>query len=312
MLLALTSSLVLLCALAACSDDAEPPASDGSVGDGAMDAAPPIKPVAMQELLDACVRASACGVRTYPILGNCLEAYFKLSLPQGLSPLYDEIYKCINAAKGDCAAIAACYGKRSDCDNSYKDRCEGDVAVTCDLIEKKVFAFDCTKAKMKCQIKKDGLRDSAICALDTCFSSFGNMCSGNRLLNCVNSLIEVYECEADGLICSSTSKGAECIGESSSKCMNKGYTPSCQGTKRVTCVGGYEHFYDCSKQKNIATSCVGADCAVSGKECDHDLNRCAGEQLEACLDGSWGKIDCKQLGLGACQVQGISANCSKI
>ncbi len=310
-LLALLLALALLAA--ACSDDGETD-KDAAVADGAAaDAAPPPKPVAMQELLDACVRASACGVKTYPILGNCIEAYHNLYLPQGISPIYDTIYKCVNAAKGDCSAVIKCFGKRSDCDNTYKDRCEGTVAVSCDLIAKTVYAVECADANMVCEIKQDGSRDSATCTPGKCYSTFGNSCSGSRKLNCTGGLTEVYECSVDELVCGSTSDSSgECIGATSSKCYVKKYTPTCKGTKRVTCVHGRESEYDCSKRKYIGTACKGADCAVAGTACDHSFNRCAGDELEVCLDGSWVKVNCKGLGLGGCQQQGIAFNCSKL
>jgi hypothetical protein len=304
--------IIIVIAAFGCSDDGMPSDSDAGNDTGAKgDAAPPVKPISMQALVDACARASACGVRTYPILGNCIEAYHTLYLPQGLGPIYDAIYSCINAAKGDCKAIEACYDVRGPCDSSYKDSCDGDVALTCDLIEKRVFAFKCADAKMKCQIKKDGSRESAICTVDTCYSTFGNVCQDDRLLRCVNGLMEVHECSVDGLICSDAQGSAQCIGETSISCKPKTFSPSCQGSKRITCVNRIEHHFDCAKQVNIATKCVGSDCAVAGTECDHDINRCAGEQLEVCLDGRWTKIDCKQLGLGACQQQGSAANCSQ-
>jgi hypothetical protein len=303
---------MVVLSLLGCSDDDGSSGSDAGADTGstANDGAPPVKPLAMQDLVDACARASACGVRTYPILGNCIEAYHTLYLPQGLGPIYDAIYGCINAAAGDCKAIEACYGLRGACDSSYRDSCEGDLALTCDLIEKRVFAFKCSDAKMKCQIKKDGSRESAVCTVDTCYSALGNVCNGDRLLRCVNGLMEVQECGVEGLICNDAQGGADCIGETTTSCGPKNFTPSCQGSTRITCVNRREHHFDCARQVNIATKCVGADCAVSGTQCDHDLNRCAGDQLEVCLDGSWTKIDCKKLGLGACQQQGSAANCS--
>ena len=63
-----------------------------------------------EELVLACIRSTACGVRAYPRAANCVEAYYTLHLRFGLGPVYDAIYRCVNAAAGDCDKIYACYG----------------------------------------------------------------------------------------------------------------------------------------------------------------------------------------------------------
>jgi hypothetical protein len=52
---------------------------------------------------------------------------------------------------------------------------------------------------------------------------------------------------------------------------------------------------------------------VAGSECDHSLNRCSGDRLEACIDGRWKAYDCGALGLGGCKSAGTKgANCTRI
>jgi hypothetical protein len=264
----------------------------------------------MDKLLEACVRASACGVKTYPILGNCVEAYFTLYLQQGISQVHDQIYSCVNDAGGDCAAIATCFGQRGDCDNTFQATCEGTVAVSCDLIAQRIYAVDCAGGGLECQVKKGG-GATASCTPGICYSTFGNSCQGDRLLTCTDGVTDIHDCAAEGLICGSTyDKGAACIGETKEKCKASEFTPRCEGNVRITCVEGWEHREDCAGREMIASRCSGGDCAVSGTECDHALNRCAGVRLEACLDGRWVQFDCAKLGLGPCQVQGNAGNCT--
>lgn len=53
-------------------------------------------------------------------------------------------------------------------------------------------------------------------------------------------------------------------------------------------------------------SCPAATCQPVGGSCASDaLDRCAGDELEACIDGSWVRFSCEGLGLGVCQTQAL-------
>jgi len=84
----------------------------------------------------------------------------------------------------------------------------------------------------------------------------------------------------------------------------------CLNNVAVSCEQGHEHWTDCDQLEAFSSLCQAGECVPAGTQCDHEMNRCAGDSLEACLDGSWQTIDCAQLGLGPCKPEQGWANCS--
>lgn len=284
---------------------------DGGVTDASSDASQQL--MARDEIVRACVATSACGIKTYPSLSSCLAGYLTLMVSQRLAPIYNKIYQCVNKTKGDCDAVAKCFQRGAACDSTYKARCDGKVAVTCDLQDKRVYKLDCAAAGMECAVKK-AYAFSAVCTPGTCYSSSGETCNGTLLYTCVGGIIEVRDCAATGKGCgSSRKKQAICVGNQKEKCTYEYFVPSCKKTTISTaCVNGYEHYVDCAKNTELATACLDGKCVASGSECKTGaVNRCSGKQLEACLDGKWKKFDCAQMGLGDCVPTTSSAQCGK-
>ena len=60
----------------------------------------------------------------------------------------------------------------------------------------------------------------------------------------------------------------------------------------------------------IDKACSAGQCVPAGGECLDEFNRCAGDALEACLDGSWATFACAELGLGPCAEQVHGATCT--
>ena len=306
---------VLLCG-PGCGDSIENKNSSdgGSVTDGSGGKAT----LSMKQLIDGCIRASACGILTYPYLGNCLDAYLTLYSSQGVSAIYDRLYTCVNAAKGDCDAVAKCYRRGSACDSSYKPSCNGTMAVSCDLMEKRVFELDCALANFKCGVPTGSGVSGAVCTPGPCDNSYTTRCDGTLLLTCSNGVIEAEECADKGMGCGYygwKTKSYACQGGSTTSCFTYGkniYKPSCDNAIAVTCTHGKEHREDCSKHTYRKTGCSGGACAPAGTECTSNINRCASGKLEACLDGKWQQFDCAALGLGPCKPGStLGANCSK-
>ena len=209
--------------------------------------------------------------------------------------------------------MAKCFQRGAACDNTYKAKCNGKVAVTCDLQDKRVYQLDCSHAGMECGVKK-GYAFSAVCTPGTCYSASGETCNGSLLYTCVAGLIEVRDCAATGKGCGSTHKvNAACIGNQKEKCTYEYFVPSCKKTTIATdCINGFEHYVDCAKNSYLATKCKEGLCVVAGSDCTAGaVNRCSGKQLEACLDGTWKKFDCAKLGLGDCVSTTNSAQCGK-
>lgn len=314
-------ALLLAAGLAlGCSDDngTTPPRDKGtpdtkSVTDGAAEpdkGVPASAPLTDQELIDGCARASACGILSYPVLSNCVGAYHEIYSRVALAPIYDRLYRCVNAAGGDCAAIANCYGRRGSCNSSYKATCEGTVAVSCDLLDKTVYALDCSAAGMSCGVKASQ-PSAATCTPGSCVQgSYQARCQGNRLLICTGGMIEVQDCSRDRAFCVTTKKGTLCRGNRRASCDTKSYKASCLGNVAVTCHNGREHWTDCGQFRAFKSACKGGACVPAHSACDHAMNRCAGDRLEVCLDGAWKTVDCKALGLGTCKPRSGWAQCT--
>jgi hypothetical protein len=302
-------------ALGACSDDAAaPPTPDkGVVTDGGGDGStPPAKTLDPKELLDACVRASACKIKQYPSIYNCMDAYYELFVDRGQAAIYDKVFRCVNQATG-CDAIAACFGRRGACDQSTPASCEGDVAVSCDLLDKRIYTLNCADANLFCRTRPGG---DAICVAGDCAAGFETKCVDDVEQSCGGNTIEIEDCKAQGLLCGKVwYLDPQCRGETETKC-DKEFKPRCEGGKAVSCVAFREHFDDCSTRTYRKTQCVAGQCEAKSTACTPgEVNRCAGDKLEACLDGDWISVDCAAMGLGKCKLNsatggGKGANCT--
>ena len=317
-----TSALVLVLALVmttfapGCSSNGSGDTDGAVAGDGSSISTAKLS---QDELVDACLGASACDIMTYPTLTNCLEAYHKLYIPQGLGAIYNRLYRCVNAAKGDCAAVATCYKWGKACDQDFKASCNGTVAVSCDLIGKRVFELDCGDAGLKCAIKT-GQTYEASCTQGPCQAGFTDKCDGKREVSCSGGVLEMRDCEVLGMSCGyggfkKDSNKNGCQGETGDKCFGWGkdvFKASCDGTTAKSCHLSRVHKEDCTQYKMMYTACNGGQCVAAGTGCVSSLNRCNGDKLEACLDGSWKAFDCAKLGFGPCKkASTYGANCTK-
>ncbi|MCC6746867.1 MAG: hypothetical protein IT371_04365 [Deltaproteobacteria bacterium] len=260
-------------------------------------------PIAFDALLSACVRINACGVMARARVTNCVDAYYTTQLPVGLGPVYAELYRCVNDAGGSCDEVRRCFGEQSTerCDATFRARCDGARAVSCDLLDKRIYAADCGAAALSCAVpSKDTF--AARCGAGTCGADFTPRCDGSRRLTCVNGVVEVEDCAAQSLVCDEGA--ARCAGEESGACSGN----RCEGDIAVTCVGGRAHREDCTNRP-YNTKCRNGVCERSGSACADELDRCQGALLQTCLDGQWKTFDCGSLGLGACQASKVGAAC---
>jgi hypothetical protein len=260
-----------------------------------------------EELVRACIGSTACGVRAYPRAANCVEAYYTLHLRFGLGPVYDAIYRCVNAAAGDCEKIYACYGANrlaGSCDGSFVGRCDGSRAVSCDLLSHRVLSFDCSAAALTCQTKAEHSFE-AFCTTSAC-SGDSVSCDGGRLLSCRGGVTEVEDCQAQGLVCAEGQ--LQCVGATEETCGVGKYPASCDGNTAVSCQGGRVSRKDCGAY-SLAHACVDGACAPSGGDCLDDFDRCEGAALQTCIDGRWTTYDCAALGLSPCQPATNGAAC---
>jgi hypothetical protein len=255
-------------------------------------------------VVDGCIVSTACNIMKRPRVSNCLDAYYQSYIPLGEGPLWDGIYKCVNAAKGDCDLVYECYGAdrhAGSCSQTYKASCKAGKAVTCDLLDHMVYTYDCASAGLGCQVQ--GQSCSSICIVGTCDSSYAPSCNGNYRLACSSGTIQMEDCSLKSQTCS----GGECQGSAES--CSSPYAPTCDGDVLVQCVSGTIEKTDCARQPS-KRRCESGACVPSGSDCSGDeFDRCSGDQLQSCIDGSWVTYDCAALGLGVCTSESYGARC---
>jgi hypothetical protein len=288
-----------------------------AVGCGSEDDKPagPTGPLTADELYHACIRTAACGVKTQPRLKNCVDYYHTLLVNLGLRPIYDDIFRCANKA-ADCHDLFECFGSHpaaGSCDQTFKASCDGDRAVTCDLLDRRVYVYDCSLALLRCEVKQGSSGFEASCTVGDCdMLSYKKRCDGDRVLACYQGVVVVEDCAIQNMTCLVDPKlgGATCAGKQSEACDAQRYQPSCDGSVALTCQGGRVRRHDCGLQM-VDRSCSGGSCVSSGSACTDEFNRCQGGALQACLDGSWRTFDCAALGLGSCKTEVHGAVCGK-
>ncbi len=264
--------------------------------------------VTFAELVNACIASTACGIMPYPRVSNCVEAYYDLHSYLGLGPVYDALYRCVNAAQGSCSAVSACFGAHP-CDSSFAARCEGNQAVSCDTLSGKTVSYDCSAAGLSCAVIST-TNVQAKCGAGPCSPASARSCDGSRLLSCSDGVTQVVECAARGYTCGKSAEGIfDCVGSGNEPCGSGASSPHCEGTVAVSCSSGQITREDCS-QRALDRACRNGACVLSGNDCLDDLDRCHGDALQACLDGRWETYDCAALGLGPCLGSAQGAACA--
>ena len=268
-------------------------------------------PVTYNELVRGCIAATACGVLAYPRVSNCVEAYYNLHKTFGVSRMYDAKYHCVNLANGDCEEVFHCMGTNKLaglCDGTFKARCDGTSAVSCDLLDKRVFVHQCSHAGLICAVKNTQSFEAS-CAYGTCAAGYKARCEDGKALSCDDGVIIVEDCQEQNKACGVTSsKTKGCVGNTTASCTTGQYKDKCEGNKAVSCVEDKVHKVDCAS-RIFKKRCKDAACVPTGTACDGEFDRCSGEKLEYCLDGSWVAFDCDKLGFGACRTVTNGARC---
>ena len=303
-------SLALL--LAACSDDDK--SNNGKDGGAGGDGGSVEPALADEDLIKGCLISLACGGLAYPSVSACIKVYQDTYRVEHTEPAYARIYRCSIKAKGDCEEVKKCWGLGSACDSTFKAKCEGNVAVSCDAAGlKKSYKVDCTAAGLKC-ITGTAASSLAYCSPDNCYVGTGNSCVGKQVQKCQTGFVVLEDCERKGMVCGTQKKGGiSCIGETGVTCDPKFFVAQCKkdtsGVEYANqCMGGKEHMKYCGKRNLIGTRCHDGLCKSKGTACDESLNRCSGNDLEVCLDGNWKKYSCSGMGLGPCKTKSVGGS----
>lgn len=268
-------------------------------------------PVTYNELVRGCIAATACNVLAYPRVTDCVEAYYNLHTTFGISRMYDAKYHCVNLANGDCDVVAECMGTNrlaGRCDSKFVARCEENVAISCDLLDKRVFQHQCSHAGLTCALKKTQTFEAS-CAFGTCATGYKPRCDSGKALKCIDGVIIVEDCKAQNKSCGvNSSKSKGCVGNTTSTCTLGKYKDKCEGNKALSCVEGKVHKVDCAS-RIFNKRCKEGQCVPTGTECTGSYDRCVGKDLQYCLDGKWLTFDCSKLGFGDCRTVDKGARC---
>ncbi len=220
-----------------------------SGGCGEEEVEPPAPPVTYNELVRGCIAATACDVLAYPRVSDCVKAYYQLHMKFGISRMYDSKYHCVNLANGDCDEVARCMGTNrmaGRCDAKFKARCDGQSAVSCDLLDKRVFVHECTHAGLVCAVKNTQTFEAS-CAFGTCVSGYKTRCEDGKALTCLDGVIIVEDCKSQNMVCGiNSSKAKGCVGNTTTSCTPGQYKDKCEGNKVVKCEDGKVHKVDCA------------------------------------------------------------------
>jgi hypothetical protein len=252
-----------------------------------------------------------------PRLSDCIENYFNREVLYGWRPLYDPAYTCANGGGSDCKTIRECFGfpgKPVKCDTSFKPRCDGEVAVTCDVVGRTdgwELHLDCARGGLKCAIMTTGTNQTtAACGGGPCNQAADRpKCDSSRKFTCRGSGWEINDCPQQGLQCRDP---AVELCEGTGRSCPEGNS-ICKGQIWSNCVQGYLQDLDCTKQpgRKICDQQL-RKCVGSGGDCKPGdfLDKCEGDTLVTCVDGYLRRFDCKKLGfLGCLPIQPFGAYC---
>jgi hypothetical protein len=293
---------LLLCHAAGCGTDSGGPADAG------VDAVP-LATLTHDQLLEACVRLSACEIERHPFLRDCANNFYDRYAAYGQGTLFQNLFVCANQGGWSCKAIRECFGfagRPKACDKSYPTECRGEVAYACDLVRREngeegwEQALDCRNGGLRCAVKETGTTRVAVCGGGACDSAAAKPeCRDRRLLNCIGGALEINDCPAQQLQCRDPFV-AGCEGTGRSCAATKAI---CKGSVLTKCQHGYLQEIDCAKLpgKKVCDALT-ASCKGSGTECsmDADFDACEGDSLAVCLDGYKKKYDCKAMGFLGC------------
>lgn len=270
--------------------------------------------ITREEVLTACLRSDGCGVMPYGYLSHCVTSHYDDTFETGTVQIWSDLYRCVNAAGGDCPTIRKCYGGGEEpqgCRGIEDGYCDGMVQVTCDTMDRKLYHFDCAAASLQCSIGAvAGGNEAPFCGYGPCDPvEWAPYCQENLLLTCDNGYINVRDCQARGLVCGGEGSSMSCVG--AGPACDQNFVPTCEGDVLTKCYGGTTAVIDCTALPG-RKRCDEAqeDCVPAGQECTGG-EVCEGTVAKVCLDGFWASVDCTEIGFRTCVVEGgAGVHCS--
>jgi hypothetical protein len=218
----------------------------------------------------------------------------------GFEPTFTRLYQCILSAT-DCTAAAACLAQTGSAGTCAPDalengKCSGPILSGC-TADGFVFATDCTVDGEVC-----GPAPAIFGSFNACVTPCPAepQCDGTKAELCLNGALALEDCAPFGAQC----VNAACSGPAAEACDPNTFHPECDGTVAVTCGRDGVTRQDCAlwptKRRCGYDDYGRPECVVTGTECADDAQRCDGNDVVYCRDGSRAKQSCVQLGFAGC------------
>lgn len=278
------------------------------------------------EILNACLVRDACDVMPVGYISDCVKAHYNQAALENQQAIWNQIYRCVLAAGGNCTEVKKCFGNGSlpsTCDpQTEKGRCEGDVRYWCDSFTRQMYAMNCREAGMTCVVSTEGYPQ---CSLGSCTDdTYNAMCDGDIQRVCANGYINTIDCTALALPCIMLQVDESvfrpyCM-QDGPQCKPDEYEGVCEGSIQVDCnrMGVVQHV-DCSQlpgEKTCVMTVNGPSCNAAGTECSEGEEGCLDDYTaRVCLDGTVYTVNCQDLGFTRCTGRGashdIGAHCTR-
>lgn len=291
----------LLAATGACSDDGTGTGDPSSLSDS------------LPRLSAACVMSSVCLGQS---LSGCVGYANTDDAPtmEGVArwSALAQQWPCLSAAK-DCDDYWKCVngGAKKECDNSHKDRCEGNTLVACSYIgsgskKQHVVRTDCALQGGKCLQGAN----SPKCGFDACKGRDELRCSGDTLLWCLYK--KEFSIPFDCTLANKTCAKNYCVDPGGASCTKSG----CDGAKVKLCSkDGAQYTGDCGwVSKDFVCYEDGSQlrCGMpkSEQSCQRtDSPTCDGSMAKICVGGRMHSVDCASFMSATCKASAGAVSC---
>jgi hypothetical protein len=274
--------------------------------------------------INACARLVACqqgfGSPTGECITNAILAYDPTAAPnRPLRGATKDYWTCLDAAKS-CDDVSTCIfgGPAPACSDERGDsytQClandTGGVRLNCTGPLQRVQADPCIATGRRCS---STAVTEGFCTATAKVGCPDAGCTGTVLHECYETGGNTYDlgidCAAfgDGTCVERPDASPVCKPSSNTTCSPASDSVTCTGPKAYGCPSGFPEVVDCSafpgatctpptggKPRDVARACRNSEPACTQDECLPDGN------LQACVGGYKVQIDCRAIGLGACE-----------
>lgn len=220
----------------------------------------------------------------------------------GSEKVWEQIYKCMLDAHGDCGRVSACLAPGASsrsCDPAAdlaRASCQDDVVTGC-TADGQTVSIACSSHQAVCVGASLIGAPINVCGVGRCPATAAELkCRGNAREVCLGDALLLADCAALGLRCEVSDGGEpQCVGQT----CGADFAAKCEGDVAISCVAGVVNRLDCATNP-AASRCDTGLCVRSGRECNDQADACSGSKLTFCRDGFKREVDCVGAGFRAC------------